>query len=124
VDAHVGKSLFHGAIAPLVREGKTVILVTHALHFLSGCDYIYAMDDGRIVEHGTFEQLVSGGGYSRLDILFGGVTQSQPEETKGTSLDHVSKRSGATGQGKLVGRLIVKERRSTGAVKWEGLNPL
>ena len=45
VDAHVGKALFADAILGALRnQGKTVILVTHALHFLSQCDYIYTLE--------------------------------------------------------------------------------
>ena len=44
VDAHVGKALFANAIVGALRnQGKTVILVTHALHFMSQCDYIYTI---------------------------------------------------------------------------------
>ena len=44
VDAHVGKALFSDAIIGALRDrGKTVILVTHALHFMSQCDYIYTL---------------------------------------------------------------------------------
>ncbi|THV08675.1 P-loop containing nucleoside triphosphate hydrolase protein [Dendrothele bispora CBS 962.96] len=132
VDAHVGKALFHGAIAGLVREGKTVILVTHALHFLQHCDYIYTMDSGRIAEHGTYEDLVTKDGeFARLDREFGGTDPDAPEadeeakqdtaiteaveEAKNKS-ENVSSRG--AGAGRLEGKLIVKEKRSTGSVSW------
>jgi ABC-type nitrate/sulfonate/bicarbonate transport system ATPase subunit len=40
VDAHVGRALFQNAILGLKAQGKTVVLVTHALHFLPQVDYI------------------------------------------------------------------------------------
>jgi ATP-binding cassette subfamily C (CFTR/MRP) protein 1 len=40
VDAHVGQALFKNAILGLRAQGKTVILVTHALHLLSQVDHI------------------------------------------------------------------------------------
>lgn len=59
VDAHVGKALFTGAIiGELKAHGKTVILVTHAQHFLSQCDYIYTLVNGRISEQGTYSELM------------------------------------------------------------------
>ncbi|PBK75557.1 ABC protein [Armillaria solidipes] len=124
VDAHVGKSLFHGAILPLVQEGKTVILVTHAVHFLSHCDYIYTLDDGSIVEQGTYQKLLADdGNFARLVTEFGG-TSSSPE-TSDTSdddgLEEIKSKSAQAsgkGTGKLEGRLIVKERRTTGSVPW------
>lgn len=40
VDAHVGNALFTDAILGLRTKGKTVILVTHALHLLPQVDHI------------------------------------------------------------------------------------
>ncbi|SJL08922.1 related to YOR1-ABC transporter [Armillaria ostoyae] len=124
VDAHVGKSLFHGTILPLVQEGKMVILVTHAVHFLSHCDYIYTLDDGSIVEQGTYQKLLADdGNFARLVTEFGG-TSSSPETSDASDDDGLeeikSKSAQASGKGtsKLEGRLIVKERRTTGSVPW------
>ncbi|PBL03741.1 ABC protein [Armillaria gallica] len=124
VDAHVGKSLFHGAILPLVQEGKTVILVTHAVHFLSHCDYIYTLDDGSIVEQGTYQNLLADdGNFARLVTEFGG-TSSSPETSDASDDDGLeeikskSAQASGKGTGKLEGRLIVKERRTTGSVPW------
>ncbi|KAJ7831040.1 hypothetical protein B0H13DRAFT_2432174 [Mycena leptocephala] len=50
LDANVSKALFHSAIQGLVAQGKTVLLVMHALHFLAQCDYIYTLDGRRIAE--------------------------------------------------------------------------
>ncbi|CAE6471481.1 unnamed protein product [Rhizoctonia solani] len=45
VDAHVGHGLFHNAILNnLKARGKTVLLVTHALHFLSAVDRVYTLE--------------------------------------------------------------------------------
>ncbi|KAJ1300471.1 hypothetical protein OPQ81_005286 [Rhizoctonia solani] len=45
VDAHVGHALFHNAIINnLKARGKTVLLVTHALHFLSAVDRVYTLE--------------------------------------------------------------------------------
>ncbi|OCH94438.1 ABC protein [Obba rivulosa] len=136
VDAHVGKALFHDAIVGSLRNnGKTVILVTHALHFLSECDYIYLMDNGRIKEHGTYEELMSDeGGFARLANEFGGQKQNEEsieeeevvvnmQQNTSAAIDEAKtkaekkQRMGA-GTGKLEGRLIVPEKRETGSVGW------
>ena len=84
VDAHVGKALFTDAIVYMLQShGKTVILVTHALHFLSQCDYIYTVASGRIGEHGTFDDLMARGGeFARLSREFGGEQERKEEEEK------------------------------------------
>ncbi|KAG1832564.1 ABC protein [Suillus subalutaceus] len=131
VDAHVGKSLFQDAIVGALRNrGITVILVTHAIHFLSQVDYIYTLNNGVITESGTYEELVSrGGDFARLDLEFGGHASEGKEEDQaeevtpqtGISIDAVKLKSErarekAAGSGKLEGRLIVKEKRSTGSI--------
>ncbi|KAJ7204157.1 ABC protein [Mycena pura] len=127
VDANVGKALFRTAILGLVAQGKTVLLVTHALHFLSQCDYIYTLDGGRIAEAGTFEELISrGGAFARLDAEFGGQPPAEEEEEAAAQMQVVTvdeakaqaEVAGAAGTGKLEGRLMVKERRTTGGVSW------
>lgn len=77
VDAHVGKSLFEDAILGELRSrGITVLLVTHAIHFLTRVDYIYAMKAGRIAESGTYQELMmKGGEFARLDKEYGGRSQ-------------------------------------------------
>ncbi|KAG2105828.1 ABC protein [Suillus discolor] len=134
VDANVGKSLFQNAIVGSLRNrGITVILVTHAIHFLSQVDYIYTLNNGVITESGTYEDLVScGGDFARFDLEFGGHAsegkdEDQEEEVilqtritiEDVKLKSERARKQATGSGKLEGRLMVKEKRSTGSVSWK-----
>ncbi|KAF8071690.1 ABC protein [Lyophyllum atratum] len=130
VDAHVGKALFHEAIIGALRnQGKSVILVTHALHFLSYCDYIYTLDDGRISEHGTYDKLVAmNGEFARLDKEFGGydsesLSTKKSEPSAMSTMDEVRMKSAKSqnnkAANKLAGKLIVNERRTTGSVSWK-----
>ena len=54
VDSHVGKKLLDNCLLNGPLADKTRILVTHALHVLDRTDYIYVLDEGKIVEQGTF----------------------------------------------------------------------
>lgn len=42
----------------LAGTGQTTVLITHRLHSVAHADLIYVLDEGRVVEHGTFEELM------------------------------------------------------------------
>jgi ATP-binding cassette subfamily C (CFTR/MRP) protein 1 len=132
VDAHVGLHLFEEAILALKANGKTVVLVTHALHMLSKqVDYIYSMDGGKFVEQGTYNELMrANGAFKKLVQEYGGQREEQWEEDEieaekalevvtkpAVNLKITKKMMGsAAGTGKLEGRLMKGEVRKTGSV--------
>ncbi len=59
-------SLIHHAMAAL-RSSRTSFVIAHRLSTIRDADLIVVMESGRIVEHGTHDELVrSGGAYHRL----------------------------------------------------------
>ena len=58
--------LIQRAIAKLV-EGKTVIMIAHRLRTVVDADQILVLDNGRLVEHGTHDELMKKNGlYHKL----------------------------------------------------------
>jgi ATP-binding cassette subfamily C (CFTR/MRP) protein 1 len=57
LDAKVGAFINEETILKyLIQEKKkTVVLVTHAMQYIKYSDYIYTMDEGKIVDHGNFD---------------------------------------------------------------------
>jgi subfamily B ATP-binding cassette protein HlyB/CyaB len=50
-----------------IARGRTVIVIAHRLAAIRGCDRIVSIEQGRITETGTHQELVTAGGlYSRL----------------------------------------------------------
>lgn len=57
VDAHTGTELFRDCLMGMLKE-KTVLYVTHQVEFLPAADLILVMQNGRIAQAGTFEELL------------------------------------------------------------------
>lgn len=56
VDVHVGKYIMHKCLNGYLKS-TTRILITHALNYCQYTDQIYLMENGRIVEQGTFTEI-------------------------------------------------------------------
>jgi ATP-binding cassette subfamily B multidrug efflux pump len=63
-----------------LRQGRTSFVIAHRLSTVLDADLILVMDHGRIVEHGTHQELLTAGGfYSRLyDAQFAGREDARP----------------------------------------------
>ena len=111
----MGESVFNNVLLDS-SSGTSRILVTHALHFLPKVDHIYFMADGRITEHGTFDEMMaSREGFARLFDEF--VTKDQTESRGGGAVDveadeNIKKRRIA----QRGAQLMQAEERNTGAV--------
>jgi len=58
----VGETLFNeGIMKFLIGNGKSVLLVTHQIHFLKQCEHIVLMHEGRVAAQGSFDDLTRSG---------------------------------------------------------------
>lgn len=114
VDAEVGKHIFDKCIKELLH-GKTILLVTHQLHFVSQCDLVVVMSGGEVVEFGSPKDLIC-----KPDGLLAKLLQdsetSQDEGTKKTSSVHDMTEIPVSVTRTEAKGLMSKEERVTGAV--------
>ena len=54
VDAYVGRSIMENCLLSGPLATRTRILVTHILHVLDRTHYIYVVDNGRVIEQGSY----------------------------------------------------------------------
>ncbi|KZV74003.1 ABC transporter [Peniophora sp. CONT] len=128
LDAHVGESVFNNVLSG-DRGDKTRILVTHALHFLHQVDHIYCVLDGRIVQQGTYEELIAAEGAFSAHINEFTSQQTEEEqreeEEEGDAVEEAPVHDLGVGadkkrQAAVKGEaLMQKEERNTGAVAWD-----
>ena len=119
----MGKAVFQNVFLN-GSPGKTRILVTHTLHFLSQVNYIYTVVDGRIAERGTYEELSKNSmEFSRFIGQFGSPTDVDGKDEKDRDIDQTvdsdlnEKRHG--GKKATSGPALMQaEERNTGAVAW------
>ncbi|RIB24070.1 P-loop containing nucleoside triphosphate hydrolase protein [Gigaspora rosea] len=87
LSAHVGRYLFTNCIQGALAK-KTRILVTHHLHYLPKVDYVIYMEDGKIAEQGTYENLMKDGKtFSKLIAEYGADNDDEIENDEELTLD-------------------------------------
>lgn len=96
VDAHVGHTLFFEGMKTFLR-GKTVLLVTHQVQFLSDCDHVIVMDSGRIKAAGSYAALSSSG--IDIDSFVKQVNQSSGGKKAAAAGGESSKKGRGGGRG-------------------------
>ncbi|KAL2462581.1 ABC transporter C family member 8 [Forsythia ovata] len=60
VDAHTAVTLFNECVMTALKK-KTVVLVTHQIEFLTEVDNILVMEDGQVIQSGSYKELLMAG---------------------------------------------------------------
>ena len=103
-------------------SSSTRILVTHALHFLPRVDYIYFMVEGRIVERGTFDEMMANrGDFARTFDEFVSKDQKESKGENAINLEDpdVDENAKKRQSAKRGAELMQAEERNIGAVNFQ-----
>ncbi|KAI5634801.1 ABC transporter domain-containing protein [Phthorimaea operculella] len=125
VDANVGRLLFEGCINGYLR-GKTVVLVTHQVHFVQACDTIVLLNQGAVDYVGSYDELIKSG--NDYTIMLTNVQETKDDKEteekvqKRTSLQRgISTRSDNIEEDQKE-ELQAVEERATGTLNWSVLS--
>jgi ABC-type multidrug transport system fused ATPase/permease subunit len=109
LDAHVGRQVFDLAIKQYLAE-KTVVLVTHQLHFLPEMDHILVMDKGQLVEQGSYKELIQSGKVLKE------MMKSYRLDEDNAGREHVKSSIVRAEVNNALGGIIVAEEKQRGSV--------
>ncbi len=70
----------------VLRQGRTTFIIAHRLSTVADADTILVLEEGRIVERGTFRQLVAQGGLFARLVAEGGFTEPTAPEDAANAL--------------------------------------
>ncbi|KAJ3343909.1 Iron-sulfur clusters transporter atm1, mitochondrial [Gonapodya sp. JEL0774] len=76
LDTHTERSIMESVHSLLHDGGRTAIFIAHRLSTVVSCDLIFVMLEGRVVEKGTHQELLSAGG------TYAGMWMAQQKETE------------------------------------------
>ena len=124
LDPEVARNLFFDCIVDLMH-GKTRLLVTNQLQFLSSCDSIVALRHGKIIEQGSYDDLIADKGSEVNRLMNNGMSRLSTQSSKsrlipeGEELDSEKPDKQESPLAKKEGdnkALVTKEERNIGAV--------
>ncbi|KAG8877736.1 hypothetical protein FRB97_003150 [Tulasnella sp. 331] len=120
VDAHVGKSILDQCLLNGPLSKRTRIMVTHAMHVVPYSDYVYLMDDGKIIEHGTYESLVlQKGSFCHLIESVTNDRSGKAKSSKAVITEQTDKKTDINKADEGNAGMMQAEERNTGAVAFD-----
>lgn len=125
VDAHVGKKIFKNLLKKGLKD-KTRLLITHQLQYLPHVENIIVLKGGRIIEMGTYDELMRNGKEFSL-LIENHITKNEERESNEgedelrQSIDDIKpdKAEEEKKDKEKSSRIISDEQRDVGGVKFD-----
>ena len=90
LDINVGKFVMENTVKGYLKD-KTRIITTHAIAYLKYFDYIYIMDQGKIVKHGSYEFIKQTEEYQEIQNIILEESEKKEEEGNEDGMDKLIK---------------------------------
>ncbi len=90
VDVHVGRAIFDNVLRGLLK-GKSILVVTHQLQYLPNMDTVITLANGRLVEEGTYSELMTNRGNFYKLITEHAIEGSKSNGNNNNAEDDLSK---------------------------------
>ncbi|KAL3943726.1 MAG: hypothetical protein SGBAC_002196 [Bacillariaceae sp.] len=118
LDPEVAAALFNDCITGDLMAGKTRLLVTNQLQFLSQCDHVVVLKKGEVMEDGTATELMANKDSEMnrlLTKLSGKSSKKVGKESPKEVVSGADKKTSVSTSKKT--KLLTKEERNVGAVE-------
>eukprot|EP01080_Neovahlkampfia_damariscottae_P009457 gene9457-1663_t len=115
LDQYVGQSIFENCFLGLLKN-KTRIIATHQIQYSKYADYIYILDEGKIIEEGIFEQLSKIQNGNLSELLKKVQVHQENKEIKKISEYSISKNEKNEKH-----QILEKEEKAKGVIKFSVL---
>ncbi|KAJ3314895.1 hypothetical protein HDV04_005316 [Boothiomyces sp. JEL0838] len=115
LDAYVGRQVFEHAIKRDL-SGKTVLLATHQLQYMQQVDHIIVLDQGKVAESGSYEDLMGKNGvFSSLMAQF----HTEDDASAASTVQETAELDAPLDKKpENVVEFVKKEKKETGNIPW------
>ncbi|KAJ3255369.1 hypothetical protein HK103_006288 [Boothiomyces macroporosus] len=115
LDAYVGRQVFEHAIKRDL-SGKTVLLATHQLQYMQQVDHIIVLDQGKVAESGSYEDLMGKNGvFSSLMAQF----HTEDDASAASTVRETAELDAPLDKKpENVAEFVKKEKKETGNIPW------
>lgn len=126
LDANVGKKIFYNVFKDYAKD-KTRLMTTHALQYIEEVDRIVFMEDGQIIEQGTYEKLMNN---EKFRLFLSKQKEIEEEENEQKEIDAImsertlkgeltSQQSLLSNMQSTKAKLLMEEKRFRGTIGFD-----
>lgn len=123
VDQHVGRHIINNVLGPKgLLASKTRILATNSIPVLAESDFVALLRDGKILEQGTYEQLIAMRG--EVANLIRTANNDEEDSTASSSVEETKSSNSSSDESKTVFGTDMISKEDNEQAQYGGLEPI